>query len=104
MTECLLYHTCVLQAGRGHVKQLLSDLECSQATMNSVKGQLSKSELALSAARTAKEVAEARLASLNAQLSKSTDAAAEAVTKSESLQAILQVRSFPRMTLSTTCL
>jgi hypothetical protein len=79
------------QAGRGHLKQLLSDLEGEQERAAGLAAALDDARAKLVSAEGCKEVAEARLVRAQKQVAVANEAAAELEAKNNALAAQLKV-------------
>lgn len=81
---------CSPQAGRGHLKQLMSDLEGEQERAAGLAAALDDTRARLAASEGAKEVAEARMARAQKQVAAANEAAAELEAKATALATQLQ--------------
>lgn len=79
------------QASRGHMKQLMSDLEAEQDKTASLSFQLQSTSADLSSVTNSRDVAEARVKTLQDQLSKANDASYQLCEQVDSLKAMIQV-------------
>ena len=100
--HCMHASASTVQAGRGHLKQLMSDLEGEQERAAGLVAALDDTRARLAAAEGAKEVAEARMARAQKQVAAANEAAAEleakAVALAEQLQASRMAPPLGRVT------
>jgi chromosome segregation ATPase len=84
-----------VQAGRSHMKQLMSDLETEQERTAGLTADLTKARDAVEESAAAREIAEGRVKTLQGQLSKANDSSAALSDKLQEAQAKLEVRLRP---------
>jgi septal ring factor EnvC (AmiA/AmiB activator) len=80
-----------LQAGRSHMKQLMSDLETEQERTAGLTSDLTKARDATEESAAARAIAEGRMKTLQGQLSKANDSSAALSDKLQEVQAKLEV-------------
>lgn len=80
-----------VQAGRSHMKQLMSDLETEQERTAGLTADLAKTRGAAEEAAAARETAEGRVKKLQGQLSKANDSSAALSQKLQETQVSLEV-------------
>lgn len=81
-----------IKAGRGHLKQLVADLEGEQERAAGLSAALDDARKRLAAAEGAQEVAEARLARAQKQVATASDSAGQLEAKAQVLETQLQVQ------------
>ena len=94
LTTCCLHSTflAVQQAGRGHLKQLLADLEGEQARAAELAAALASAQTRMTAAEGAAEVAEARLTRAQQQVAAANETLAALEDREKHLTVQLEVR------------
>jgi chromosome segregation ATPase len=80
-----------VQAGRSHMKQLMSDLETEQERTAGLTADLAKVRSAAEESAAARDIAEGRVKTLQGQLSKANDSSAALSQKLQETQVTLEV-------------